>query len=430
MFIERLGFSKENSYNALELSIHLARYSLAQKFCQGLDVLDVACGEGYGSYVMANYWGAKSVKGVDISVEAVRIAQANLASDNIEYLCHNAEEIDNLFPANSFDMVVSLETIEHVNKPEQFLAAIRQVLKPDGIAIISCPNDHWYYGSGKSGNPYHLHTYYFEEFKELVEKIFGTAICYLLGVPLYGFGNFPHSDVAKTENNMMSGLLSLQSVNCNSVNPQESISVDNCAYFVGIWGNISSAEKIACSTIYPSSMDTYRVPNTTLPEVYSHIEWLENSLKSYEKWSGDLQEELKRSQFQLQHGQEELEQQKTLNNQFQTELERSQSQLQHSQEELEQQKTLNNQFQTELERSQSQLQHSQVEIEQQKILNNQVQTEKDRLEFEYQQWKQMAQNHQAELERSQSMIRAMQSSKFWKLRTQWLKLKNIFRFSK
>ena len=405
MFVERLGFSKENPYNALELSIHLARYSLAQQLCQGLDILDVACGEGYGSYVMANYWGAKSVKAVDISTEAIQTAQENLASDNIEYFCYNAEEIDSLFPPQSFDVVISLETIEHVNNPEKFLAAIKHVLKPDGVAIISCPNDHWYYGSGKSGNPYHLHTYYFDEFKEVGEKLLGTATCYLLGIPLYGFGNFPHTDVAKTENNMISGLSSLQSVSCNSVSAQEPVSVDNCSYFVGIWGNILRENKIACSIVYPASMDAFRVPNSNLHEVYSRIEWLENSVKSYEKWSGDLQEELKRSQVQLQEEVSKTERLWAELCQDKQELERSQSQMQHTQEELERSQSQMQHTQEELERSQSQMQHTQEELERSQS---------------------QMQHTQEELERSQAVITAMQSSKFWKLRENWFKLKNIF----
>ncbi|HEY9798912.1 MAG TPA: class I SAM-dependent methyltransferase [Leptolyngbyaceae cyanobacterium] len=380
MFIERLGFGQENPYNSLELSIHLSRYSLAEKFCQGLDVLDVACGEGYGSYVMANYWGAKSVKAVDISAEAIEIAQTNLASNNIEYFCYDAEEIDTLFQPNSFDIVISLETIEHINNPKKFLQAIKNVVKKDGIIIITCPNDHWYYGPGESGNPYHLHTYYFEEFKEVAEEVLGTANCYLLGFPLYGFGNFIYSDVIKAEEKMISGLLGLKPVKCSKVNPQESISANNCSYFVSIWGNIAGSDNIASAVIYPISMDTCQVHNTTLPEMYSHIDSLKNTIKSHETWSGDVQKRLEQFQSQLQHTQQQLEQ-------------------------------------------------SQSQLHQQKILNNQLHGEKEQLEFDYQQWRQIAQNNQTELEQSKAVITAMQSSKFWKLRTQWLKLKNFLGFS-
>ena len=63
--IERLDISEKNKYSATEASIHLTRYLTAKKFIQGKTVLDIACGEGYGSYLMKK-WGAKTVQGVDI----------------------------------------------------------------------------------------------------------------------------------------------------------------------------------------------------------------------------------------------------------------------------------------------------------------------------------------------------------------------------
>lgn len=145
MTIERISFSSESQYNAIELSIHLGRYSIVQKLCRGLDILDVACGEGYGSYAMASFWDAKSVTGVDISEEAINTARNIFPHPNVKYISASAEDISKMFEPESLDLIISLETIEHINDPEKFLTAIKSLLKPGGIIVLSCPNDHWYY---------------------------------------------------------------------------------------------------------------------------------------------------------------------------------------------------------------------------------------------------------------------------------------------
>ena len=69
--IERLTFDGSAPYSALEAAIHLNRYLVVRGLCRGRRVLDIACGEGYGSFLMTDVWGASSVAGVDISHEAI-----------------------------------------------------------------------------------------------------------------------------------------------------------------------------------------------------------------------------------------------------------------------------------------------------------------------------------------------------------------------
>jgi SAM-dependent methyltransferase len=113
---------------------HIYRYRFALQFVRGRRVLDIACGEGYGSAALLR-GGAKSVIGVDISLEACDHAARRYG---IETKPGDATAIP--LPDNSVDLVVSFETIEHVPKPELFLDECRRVLRPGGTIVISTPN--------------------------------------------------------------------------------------------------------------------------------------------------------------------------------------------------------------------------------------------------------------------------------------------------
>jgi len=153
---------------------HLHRYFFARALCRGLDVLDVASGEGYGAALLAQV--AKSVVGVEIAPETVEHARAAYAVSGLTFLQGDARRIP--CPDHSFDAVVSFETLEHFYEHDEFLAEVRRVLRPGGQFIISSPERDVYSPAGGTPNPYHARELTHAEFSVLLRTNFGHVSMY------------------------------------------------------------------------------------------------------------------------------------------------------------------------------------------------------------------------------------------------------------
>lgn len=149
-------------------SEHLHRYFVAREFCRSKHVLDVACGEGYGSALVAQT--AHSVIGVDADFDSVKHAMRAYDSSNLRYLHGNATCLP--VESESVDVVVSFETLEHVAEQELFFAEVLRVLRPDGLLIISTPDSEVYSASGTSPNPFHIRELTEAEFRACLGKAF------------------------------------------------------------------------------------------------------------------------------------------------------------------------------------------------------------------------------------------------------------------
>src|SRR5450759_894493 len=111
---ERLNFQPGvMDYHAMLAAEHASRYVFAAPLCIGKRVLDVACGEGYGAFMLARQ-GATEVIGVDISDEAIAIARHRFARDDVQFLIGDVLDLPALLGEQPpFDVIVSFETIEH-----------------------------------------------------------------------------------------------------------------------------------------------------------------------------------------------------------------------------------------------------------------------------------------------------------------------------
>jgi len=168
---ELMEFTGERFTTAVDGEIrheHFHRYLFALQFCEDKSVLDVASGEGYGSALLGAV--ASEVIGVDKSADAVRHANTNYYDRNISFRVGRAENLP--IADQSIDVVVSFETLEHLQEHDAFLSEIKRVLRPAGLLVISSPDRDVYSGESQIRNPHHEKELTRAEFQELLQRYF------------------------------------------------------------------------------------------------------------------------------------------------------------------------------------------------------------------------------------------------------------------
>ena len=156
---------------------HLVVYRWIAARCGGLTVVDMACGEGYGSAVLAER--AADVVGVDANPEAHEHARLRYARPRLRFERSLIEDFQDGAP---WDAIVFLQTVEHVEQPQPLLERFASLLAPGGVAYVSTPNRLTLAapGAAKSGNPWHVREYTPQEYRAVLEPCFSRVD--LLGV--------------------------------------------------------------------------------------------------------------------------------------------------------------------------------------------------------------------------------------------------------
>ena len=149
---------------------HLVVYEWIAARAHGRRVVDLACGEGYGSAVLART--AASVVGVDANPDAFEHARLKYTSERVRFERNMIE-----LWTGDVDCVVFLQTIEHVQDPDAVLDHIRGLIGPRGVAYVSTPNVLTLApkGAARSGNPWHVREYRAREYRALCERHFGSV---------------------------------------------------------------------------------------------------------------------------------------------------------------------------------------------------------------------------------------------------------------
>jgi SAM-dependent methyltransferase len=154
---------------------HWHRYAFAHALAKNKRVLDAACGEGYGSALLAQI--ATRVTGVDIDAASVAHAKSRYGSrTNLQFVQADVTALDDL-PARSFDLIVSYETLEHLAAQEKLLDGFARLLTDDGVLLISTP-DKRNYNVGGEPNPFHVRELDRGEFETLLAARFPARRLY------------------------------------------------------------------------------------------------------------------------------------------------------------------------------------------------------------------------------------------------------------
>jgi len=143
------------------LRISIERYEFAARHARSGRLLDIACGVGYGTRLLADR-GAGRIEalGVDLSREAIDYARARYGGERTRFLAADAMAFDD---PSRFDTIVSIETIEHLPRPADFVARLVRLLRPGGLLVASVPTT-----PSVDANPHHLHDFSARSFRRLL----------------------------------------------------------------------------------------------------------------------------------------------------------------------------------------------------------------------------------------------------------------------
>ncbi len=178
-YVPMPGFEDSRHYRDKQNRHHLGRYEWALRVLKSrrrpvTRVLDCACGSGYGSAILSRV--ADRVDSVDRFGAAIRLARSRYSRPNIHWHEVDAGNLRNQFEGESFDAIVSFQTIECIEDDHRLLDDFRCLLKPGGVLLIDTPVRKQ--RIDRPQNPHHLRNYATDEWIDLLLKRFDTVLTF------------------------------------------------------------------------------------------------------------------------------------------------------------------------------------------------------------------------------------------------------------
>lgn len=163
---ERILLEKESP---LMIARHFCAYEFAKKFVNNNSVLDIGCGEGYGSDFLSNY--AKDILGIDYDKNIINYAKDKYNKKNLQFLVLDIKDLSSL--CKKFDVICSFQNIEHIRNTDKLLKDISELLNDNGVFICStCNMRDASPGMTAPFNKFHVKEYLVDEFRNLLRANF------------------------------------------------------------------------------------------------------------------------------------------------------------------------------------------------------------------------------------------------------------------
>lgn len=179
------------------LAFTLSRYKFVAKMLEGSDrVLEVGCGDGFGSRIVAQAVGA--LTGIDIEPDFISSAQET-TDDRFPIMFKVHDIMVGPLPG-SFDSMYSIDVLEHIpaEKEDQFLSNMIASLDPDGVCIIGMPSLESQSYASEFSRMGHVNCKPQKELKIVMQRYFRNVFAFSMNdeVVHTGFASMSHYNFA------------------------------------------------------------------------------------------------------------------------------------------------------------------------------------------------------------------------------------------